>query len=115
MVVVYGCLYVEAAPLLQTRDTYNVYDWSGKKISYKISAYALDQLLLLFNDNNKKSTKIEYHSTNSVKAFSMKRNDDSLMLELQSNENLIQLSLSQAEAQGLHVLLTKAKERVYGW
>lgn len=121
MVVLHGCLYVEAAPVLHNRDTYNVYDWVNNKISFKISANAIDQLLVLFNDTKQTSALIKFDTPTGYKAFSMEYETSelkSLILKLEeggSRSLSLNLVLSMAEVQGLQVLLNKAKERVYGW
>lgn len=104
-----GQLFVEVVPVLEVSDTGNTYDWSNKKISLKINPSFLDQLL---------------HGLE--KGFCLKQEQNSKILEFSpvpvgyamrifDGVSSYKHTFSYAEIKGLVILLTKAKERIYGW
>lgn len=114
MVVIYGQLFVEAAPLLVKNETCNTYDWVSNKISFKINQVCLDSLLLSLE---------EIHLTDKEqngKRFSFARpptREEELggVLSLEDENQKLTFMFNHADIAGLKVLLTKAKERIYGW
>lgn len=114
MVVIYGQLFVEAAPLLVKNETCNTYDWVSNKISFKINPSCLDSLLLSLDEifitekeqNGKRLT------------FSrppIKENELGAILTLSNENQQLSYLFTHSDVIGLSILLTKAKERIYGW
>jgi len=114
MVSLYGQLFVEAAPILQKTGACNNYDWVSNKISFKINQVCLDSLLLSLE---------KIHLTDKEqngKRFTFARpptREEELggVLSLEDESQKLTFMFDHADIAGLKVLLTKAKERIYGW
>lgn len=104
----FGQLFVEAAPFLTKDGPVNLYDWSANKVSFKINSNCLDSFLSALSSytcasysNNKKTIRLQC--------------DENRQIILKDDNNELSYTFTENELVGLKVLLTKAKEKMYGW
>lgn len=114
MVKIYGQLFLEAAPILSKSGSTNLYDWATRKVCFKISPKCLDQFLIWSKSSN------SYEESKNGKTLSITSdhsNSDSIAHEMSISygDEYLKFLLTPAEITGLMILLTKAKERIYGW
>ena len=114
MVVIYGQLFVEAAPLLVKNETCNTYDWVSNKISFKINPSCLDSLLLSL-DESYITEKDQNGKRLTFERTPMKEGELGGVLTLSNDNQQLSYLFTQSDIIGLGILLSKAKERIYGW
>lgn len=110
----YGQLFLEAAPILTKSGSVNIYDWATKKVCFKINPPCLDSLLLSL---------YEFHVTDKEQngkrlTFARPPTEEEELggvLTLSDENQKLFYTFTHSDIVGLGILLTKAKERIYGW
>ena len=110
----YGQLFVEVAPILVKHETSNTYDWLSNKISFKINPSCLDSLLLSLSTEHVTNKEQNGKQLTFVRSPT-KKDELGGVLTISDENQKLHYAFTHAEIIGLNVLLTKAKERIYGW
>ena len=114
MVRICGQLFLEAAPILTKSGSVNIYDWAARKVCFKINPQCLDQFLIWAD----KSIYYEESKNGKTLFLGIDCSVDEVIahqMAISYGEEHLKFLLTPAEIAGLTILLTKAKERIYGW